>query len=101
VALTAQVRHNPGVTLDLVPAPDALAAAGTNVWDRLVHGGLADLRPMPSSVVVEGPQRTVRRFHPAGHARPEGRPALLVPPLAAPAVCFNAGATQRELDRAA
>jgi polyhydroxyalkanoate synthase len=89
VAVTAQVRHNPGVTLDLMPAPDSLAAAAANVWDRLLRGGLADLRPVPSSIVDEGPQRTVRRYHPSGHTRPRGRPVLLVPPLAAPAVCFD------------
>jgi polyhydroxyalkanoate synthase len=27
-----------------------------------LRGGLADLRPLPSAIVDEGPQRTVRRY---------------------------------------
>ena len=54
--------------------------------------GLADLRRMPSTVIDEGPQRTLHRYHPA-EAAPRRRrrraPVLLVPPLAAPAVCFD------------
>jgi polyhydroxyalkanoate synthase len=40
--------------------------------------------------VAEGPQRTVRRYEPHGVERPSQRtPVLLVPPLAAPATCFD------------
>jgi polyhydroxyalkanoate synthase subunit PhaC len=77
------------VAIDLVPGPEGAAAAAANVWDKLVHGSLADLRPMPASVVDEGPQRAVYRYHPPGPAEPEGRPVLLVPPLGAPAICFD------------
>src|SRR3954454_18343314 len=52
--------------------------------------GLADLRRMPSTVIDEGPQRTVRRYHPVeGASRRAAQPVLLVPPLAAPAICFD------------
>src|SRR4051794_9635835 len=47
---------------------------------------------MPSTVIDRGPQRTVSRYLPVEHAarRPRGKaPVLLVPPLAAPAVCFD------------
>jgi polyhydroxyalkanoate synthase len=98
--------------VDLVPTPEQLGAAAANVFDRVVRGGLADLRPLPTAIVDEGPQRTVRRYlRPDGLARtgaaasehevsrsgdrkrPPARdvtaPILLVPPLAAPVSCFD------------
>ncbi len=77
--------------MSLLPTPDSLAAAAANVYDVVTRGGLADLRPMPASIVDEGPQRTVFRYHAASeqrHAR-NVPPVLLVPPLAAPALCFD------------
>ena len=72
--------------------PQALAEAAANLYDGMLGAGLADLRRMPSTVIDEGPQRTVHRYHPA-EAAPRGRrdapPVLLLPPLAAPAVCFD------------
>src|SRR3954453_23439380 len=63
--------------------------AAANLWDMSPLGpGLADRTPTPSSVVDSGPQRTVRRYRlpraPTAHS-----PVLLVPPLAAPARCFD------------
>ena len=81
--------------MDLIPTPEQLSAATANVFDRVVRGGLADLRPLPSAIVDEGPQRTVRRYLRQGEERgaaaePGTRPpVLLVPPLAAPATCFD------------
>ncbi len=83
--------------MDLVPTPDQLGAAAANVFDRVMRGGLADLRPLPTAIVDEGPQRTVRRFLRAGDPGLDGTgahaadtpPILLVPPLAAPASCFD------------
>jgi polyhydroxyalkanoate synthase len=87
--------------MDLIPTPEQLGAAAANVFDRVVRGGLADLRPQPTAIVDEGPQRTVRRYlrhdgeraaspatgvSPAGDVTP---PILLVPPLAAPVSCFD------------
>jgi polyhydroxyalkanoate synthase len=50
--------------------------------------GLADRTPTPSSVIDIGPQRNVHRYRlpraPTAHS-----PVLLVPPLAAPARCFD------------
>ena len=58
----------------------------------MLGGGLADLRRMPSTVIDEGPQRT-RPPLPPGRGAPRARagapPVLLVPPLAAPAICFD------------
>jgi polyhydroxyalkanoate synthase len=84
--------------MDLVPTPEQLGAAAANVFDRIARGGLADLRPLPTAIVDEGPQRTVRRFLPPGEQADRLAPArdvtpeppiLLVPPLAAPASCFD------------
>src|SRR3954447_11353520 len=57
----------------------------------MLGDGLADLRRMPSTVIDEGPQRTMRRFHPVEAGSPRrgrGAPVLLVPPLAAPPPWF-------------
>lgn len=81
--------------MDLIPTPEQLSAATANVFDRIMRGGLADLRPQPSAIVDEGPQRTVRRYLRPGEERGAEAPAsarppvLLVPPLAAPATCFD------------
>ncbi len=70
-------------------AGDAVTAA-VNLFDATVRGGLADLRRMPSTLIDEGPQRRVHRYLPAnGSGRPGALPVLLVPPLAAPALCFD------------
>jgi polyhydroxyalkanoate synthase len=63
--------------------------AAANLWDMSPLGpGLADRRPTPSSVIDIGPQRNVHRYKlpraPSAHS-----PVLLVPPLAAPARCFD------------
>jgi polyhydroxyalkanoate synthase len=73
----------------LPPTPDQLSKAAVNAFDRLSRGGLADLREMPRAVVDEGPQRTVYRYHPTATPREDLPPVLLVPPLAAPALCFD------------
>jgi polyhydroxyalkanoate synthase len=74
-------------------SPRGLAEAAANLYDGMLGEGLADLRRMPSTVIDEGPQRTVHRYHPAEAApkrrRERALPVLLVPPLAAPAVCFD------------
>jgi polyhydroxyalkanoate synthase len=79
----------PKLPVPRVPSADSISRAAVNVFDRATRGHLADLRPMPASIIDEGPQRTLYRYHPAGGAQPAGPPVLLVPPLAAPAVCFD------------
>jgi polyhydroxyalkanoate synthase len=71
--------------MDLLAPIDAAA----NLWDMSPLGpGLADRTPTPSSVIDVGPQRAVHRYKlpraPTAHS-----PVLLVPPLAAPARCFD------------
>jgi polyhydroxyalkanoate synthase len=71
-------------------AVDSIVDSAANAWDLLVGGGVADLSRAPSSVIDEGPQRTVRRYRPPNRPRPvRHAPVLLVPPLAAPATCFD------------
>jgi polyhydroxyalkanoate synthase len=65
----------------------AAANAASNLYATTFGDGLADLRRMPSAVIDSGPQRTVSRYEPMGRRR--GAPVLLVPPLAAPAICFD------------
>ncbi|TNC22781.1 alpha/beta fold hydrolase [Amycolatopsis alkalitolerans] len=61
-----------------------MAAAAANVVGK-VRGGVADLRPMPRTLIDQGPNRSVYRFH----GESSGPPVLLVPPLAAPTLCFD------------
>lgn len=73
----------------LLPSVETIVDAAANVWDMSPLGsGLADRVPTPSHVIDEGPQRTVRRFRPTMRRRWHA-PVLLVPPLAAPASCFD------------
>jgi polyhydroxyalkanoate synthase len=70
--------------------PARLPVAAENAYLKLFRGGIADLRPTPYEVIYEGPQRTVRRYsHPDGDDVSQRTPVLLVPPLAAPALCFD------------
>ncbi|SFO96457.1 polyhydroxyalkanoate synthase [Amycolatopsis arida] len=68
--------------------PARLAAAASNVVAKVLGGGVADLRPMPRVLIDQGPNRSVYRMAP-GEAPSSGPPVLLVPPLAAPALCFD------------
>jgi len=58
---------------------------------RKENGHLADLRPMPRSRVSQGPNRSVYRYKsdPTAGVDEDMLPVLLVPPLAAPALCFD------------
>lgn len=68
--------------------PVRFAAAASNVFSKVLGNGVADLRPMPRALIDQGPMRAVYRFAP-GPVPPSGPPVLLVPPLAAPAQCFD------------
>jgi polyhydroxyalkanoate synthase len=75
--------------VDLIPKPDQVASAAGNVAQRLLHGGLADLRPTPRTLLDEGTLRKLYHYWPAAHAQDPGDPVLLVTPLAAPALCYD------------
>ncbi|GAA4545956.1 alpha/beta fold hydrolase [Amycolatopsis samaneae] len=68
--------------------PARIAAAASNVVGKVFHGGVADLRPMPRVLLDQGPNRSLYRLT-HGAAKQDGPPILLVPPLAAPALCFD------------
>jgi polyhydroxyalkanoate synthase subunit PhaC len=75
--------------MDLIPKPDQVVSAAANVAHKMLYGGLADLRPMPRSLIDEGVLREVYHYRPQGTAQEHGEPVLLVTPLAAPALCFD------------
>ena len=75
--------------MDLVPKPDQVVSAASNVAQKVLYGGLADLRPMPRTLIDEGTLREVYHYRPVATARQQGDPVLLVTPLAAPALCFD------------
>lgn len=81
------LRSVPGA--GLLPAPDQVVAAASNVAHKLLYGGVADLRPMPRTLIDDGTLREVYHYRPAGHVKEQGDPILLVTPLAAPSSCYD------------
>jgi polyhydroxyalkanoate synthase len=75
--------------VDLIPKPDQVVSAASNVAHKVFYGGLADLRPMPRTLIDEGTLREVYHYRPAAKVKEQGDPVLLVTPLAAPALCFD------------
>jgi polyhydroxyalkanoate synthase len=73
----------------LPPKPAQVVSAASNVAHKLLYGGLADLRPMPRTLIEDGELREVYHYRPAADAVESGDPVLLVTPLAAPAICFD------------
>jgi polyhydroxyalkanoate synthase len=76
------------MALPLLPTPDRVAHAAANTFDMVLGGGIADLRRTPARIIDEGPQRTVFQYL-APEERTRHLPVLLVPPLAAPTICFD------------
>ncbi|WP_435771599.1 alpha/beta fold hydrolase [Nocardioides sp. SYSU DS0651] len=72
-----------------VPGPDQVVAAASNVAHKVLYGGLADLRPMPRTLIDEGTLREVYHYRPSGTVQETGDPVLLVTPLAAPSICYD------------
>ncbi len=75
--------------MDLIPKPDQVVAAAGHVAHKVLYGGLADLRPMPRTLIDEGELREVYHYRPKAGAREHGDPVLMVTPLAAPAICYD------------
>ncbi|MFC7727591.1 alpha/beta fold hydrolase [Nocardioides sp. GCM10028917] len=75
--------------MDLIPKPDQVVAAAGNVAHTLLYGGLADLRPMPRTLIDDGELREVYHYRPVAGVPRTGDPVLLVTPLAAPSLCFD------------
>jgi polyhydroxyalkanoate synthase subunit PhaC len=85
---TLKLPYGPDVPIG-IPSAEALAAAAGNVYEWLTNGHLADLTPLPSEVLHTTPQTTVSRYTPSSKRAISGPAVLLVPPLAAPATCFD------------
>ncbi|HEX6487109.1 MAG TPA: alpha/beta fold hydrolase, partial [Nocardioidaceae bacterium] len=75
--------------MDLIPKPDQVVSAASNVAHKVLYGGVADLRPMPRTLIDDGTLREVYHYRPRGGVKESGDPVLLVTPLAAPALCFD------------
>ncbi|MCW2781428.1 MAG: phbC 1 [Marmoricola sp.] len=75
--------------MDLIPKPEQVVSAASNVAHKLLYGGLADLRPMPRTLIDDGPLREVYHYRPLKDLASTGDPILFVTPLAAPAICFD------------
>lgn len=73
----------------LPPKPTQIVSAAGNVAHKLLYGGLADVRPMPRTLIDDGELREVYHYRPAAGVPESGDPILLVTPLAAPAICFD------------
>jgi polyhydroxyalkanoate synthase len=75
--------------MDLIPKPDQVVSAAGNLAHMMLYGGVADLRPMPRTLIDEGNLREVYHYRPVATVREQGDPVLLVTPLAAPALCYD------------
>ncbi|HET8603428.1 MAG TPA: alpha/beta fold hydrolase [Marmoricola sp.] len=75
--------------MDLIPKPEQVVSAASNVAHKMLYGHIADLRRMPRTLIDEGPLREVYHYRPAKQVRTSGDPVLLVTPLAAPSTCYD------------
>jgi polyhydroxyalkanoate synthase len=64
-------------------SPRNVRDAASNATRKILRGRLADLRPMPSELIDQGPHRSLYRYRTPGKVIPTGPPVLLVPPPAA------------------
>jgi polyhydroxyalkanoate synthase len=85
---TLRLPYGPDVPLG-IPSAQALGTAAGNVFEWITNGHLADLTPLPSEVLHSAPQTTVSRYLATSKRGNDGPAVLLVPPLAAPASCFD------------
>lgn len=75
--------------MDLIPKPDQVVSAASNFAHKMRYGGVADLRPMPRTLIDEGPLRYTFHYEPLPGVATHGDPVLLVMPLAAPSSCYD------------
>ncbi|WP_092803566.1 alpha/beta fold hydrolase [Rhodococcus globerulus] len=61
-----------------------LITSARNAWGLSFGDGIEGRRRTPSTLISEGPHRDLYRF-----GEIQGRPVLLVPPLAVPAYCYD------------
>ncbi|MBO2453843.1 alpha/beta hydrolase [Actinomadura barringtoniae] len=73
----------------MILSPRSLRAAASNVTSKVLYGHVGDLRPMPTEMIDDAPKRSVFRYRSPEGVIPAGPPVLFVPPLAAPARCYD------------
>lgn len=69
--------------------PRDFGASAQNLQDKVRRRPIADLRQMPREVVEHRTGFTLYRYTPADDVPQQGRPLLIIPPLAAPALAFD------------
>src|SRR5215470_4983545 len=75
--------------IPMILSPRSLRAAASNVTSKVLYGHVGDLRPMPTEMIDDAPKRSVFRYRSPEGVIPAGPPVLFVPPLAAPARCYD------------
>nr|WP_174564471.1 alpha/beta hydrolase [Nocardia inohanensis] len=65
---------------------ESVTTAARNAWALTFGDGIEAPEPTPSTVLSDAPHRELRRYD---GADPDAPAVLLVPPLAAPAFCFD------------
>ncbi|MGN2636251.1 alpha/beta fold hydrolase [Nocardia takedensis] len=68
---------------------DTVVTAARNAWALTFGPGVSSPDPAPSTVLWDEPHRLLRRYEGVHPAASEDAAVLLVPPLAAPASCFD------------
>ncbi|GGC54039.1 alpha/beta fold hydrolase [Hoyosella rhizosphaerae] len=64
--------------------------AARNAWKLTFGEGLEAPSPVPSTIISDGPHRTLRKYDvPPRNADDNDHPVLLIPPLAVPISCFD------------
>ncbi|NMO04159.1 alpha/beta hydrolase [Gordonia sp. TBRC 11910] len=63
---------------------DTVSEGARNLWALTFGDGVSPQRRTEHTVLVDDPHRTLRRY-----GDPAGPPVLLVPPIAAPATCYD------------
>lgn len=71
-----------------LPDPQELIRQTRAAYRSITGGGFADMRRMPSEVLLDEPKCTVHKYEPTTQPT-AALPVLLIPPMAAPAVCFD------------
>ena len=77
------------MALPTLHIPRDLGAARTNLRDKLRREPIADLRMTPRELVERTEHAELFRYDPVPGVEQRGKPLLLVPPLAAPALAFD------------
>ncbi|MGW4636215.1 alpha/beta fold hydrolase [Nocardia sp. NPDC004415] len=68
---------------------DTVTTAARNAWALSFGSGIEPVDPAPSTVLWDEPHRLLRRYDTEFQSAASDSAVLLVPPLAAPATCFD------------